>query len=878
MDVRCEKCQTEYELDEARLKPGGVTVKCTNCGHMFKIRKRSTTNVGAHPAVGGERPTTVAKAPTTAQRDVPPPPRPSDASFDEPTRAHESVGEDRQWLIRLENGEQKSCRELAMLQQWIVAGVVTRESLISRTGKTWKRIGDITELAQYFSIADEARSKRASQMTKPTPTPQGAQTMLGVGASAAGGTILPDDDIDQRTTGNFRARGKTQPPPVPPKTQTPVQGTPAAKLQATAQGTPAARPATAPPAPPAKLQAPAQGTPAADVALASTQLSTGPVRRPPTQPPPPPVPAKKEAERPKAPSVPEGNRATAAWATEGVAAAAAAAEDKGPQGPFGGKIKVQTEPGFAGRVRVEPGESTAFQRGGKVSFEDDEEVMPARKGSKAGWIMLVVLLLAGGGAAAAYFLVLKDKDKPQPQEASVPVDAAEVVAASPDADLPPPTFVDAPAAAVAGPLDLARAELAGDREGKLREALTAISSVKEPGADALRAYITGSIAQQLLDRAAVTADRSEADKLKKEAKTVITDALGPAQKAVQAASDDLTANLAMATVLRVQGKSARDIKKYTETAKAKATPETKRDVVLAEALVLVRDGKLDDAKALLAPLDANEDKMETSGDVRVRLRLALIAFAQNKPEVAKPLVDSVLALAPDHVAAKTLADRLQTTVATSDPLPPEDDPGAGSGSAKPPVTSSGTGSGGSTPVAVAGDSYDKLLAKANTLAERNCSQALELFAKALEQKPNGVEALTGMGYCHVDAKQFSAAYSKFRAALAISSRYEPALWGIAETYLQQGRKENAIEAVKAYIDVHGEAPKAKKALERLGPAGGSGGNAGGGSGTGGSTTPPDNGGGGGSAAPAPPPPAPAPAPTPTPTPTPAPEGAGSGSG
>jgi predicted Zn finger-like uncharacterized protein len=29
MDVRCEKCQTEYELDESRLKPGGVTVKCT---------------------------------------------------------------------------------------------------------------------------------------------------------------------------------------------------------------------------------------------------------------------------------------------------------------------------------------------------------------------------------------------------------------------------------------------------------------------------------------------------------------------------------------------------------------------------------------------------------------------------------------------------------------------------------------------------------------------------------------------------------------------------------------------------------------------------------------------------------------------------------
>jgi predicted Zn finger-like uncharacterized protein len=59
MDVRCEKCQTEYELDESRLKPGGVTVKCTNCGHMFKIRKRTPTNVGVNierARTGGSKP------------------------------------------------------------------------------------------------------------------------------------------------------------------------------------------------------------------------------------------------------------------------------------------------------------------------------------------------------------------------------------------------------------------------------------------------------------------------------------------------------------------------------------------------------------------------------------------------------------------------------------------------------------------------------------------------------------------------------------------------------------------------------------------------------------------------------------------------------
>jgi tetratricopeptide (TPR) repeat protein len=73
-----------------------------------------------------------------------------------------------------------------------------------------------------------------------------------------------------------------------------------------------------------------------------------------------------------------------------------------------------------------------------------------------------------------------------------------------------------------------------------------------------------------------------------------------------------------------------------------------------------------------------------------------------------------------------------------------------------------------------------------------------------------------MGYCHIDAKQYASAFSKFRAALAVSSRYEPALWGIAEAYMQQGRKEQALEAVKAYLETYPTAAKAQRALDRLG--------------------------------------------------------------
>src|SRR5207237_5803265 len=96
MDVRCEKCQTEYELDEARLKPGGVTVKCTNCGHMFKIRKRAITNVGAVPA-GQQRP----RAPSGPA--LPPAGLPrADSILANGDEGPTTI--ERQWLIRLENG------------------------------------------------------------------------------------------------------------------------------------------------------------------------------------------------------------------------------------------------------------------------------------------------------------------------------------------------------------------------------------------------------------------------------------------------------------------------------------------------------------------------------------------------------------------------------------------------------------------------------------------------------------------------------------------------------------------------------------------------------------------------------------------------------
>src|SRR5262249_22308080 len=120
MDVRCEKCHTEYELDDAKVTEAGVTVKCTSCGNLFKIKRKSTQPLPRPPEMPGD---------TGAM-----------------------------WLIRPPGGDNRRFRELTTLEQWIVERKVTRDTEISRTGETWKKLGDIAELSAFFAIVDQAQA------------------------------------------------------------------------------------------------------------------------------------------------------------------------------------------------------------------------------------------------------------------------------------------------------------------------------------------------------------------------------------------------------------------------------------------------------------------------------------------------------------------------------------------------------------------------------------------------------------------------------------------------------------------------------------------------------------------------------------------------
>ncbi len=180
MDVSCPQCKTEYEFEDARIPDDGLTVKCTQCAHVFRMKKRA-----------------------------PELPRPTEDS--QPGR---------EWRLRQASGNVFNFRRLTTLQKWIVERKVVKDDEISLTGDSWKRLGDIAELASFFQVVDDA-----------------------VRAEARASAPRPND-----------ATGYIPPPPPPPRIDTPPPESPIKpKLMDTLPG-PGFSPL--PPLPPSAAQGP----------------------------------------------------------------------------------------------------------------------------------------------------------------------------------------------------------------------------------------------------------------------------------------------------------------------------------------------------------------------------------------------------------------------------------------------------------------------------------------------------------------------------------------------------------------------------------------------------------------------------------------------
>ena len=107
MEVICDRCNAEYEFEEALVSTGGTTVKCTNCGHLFKVYRASPTS---------NRP-----------------------------RNHGHA-----WTIQYESGRKEQVSTLRDITHRMTAGQLGPADQISRTGRVFRKLGEIEELQHFF--------------------------------------------------------------------------------------------------------------------------------------------------------------------------------------------------------------------------------------------------------------------------------------------------------------------------------------------------------------------------------------------------------------------------------------------------------------------------------------------------------------------------------------------------------------------------------------------------------------------------------------------------------------------------------------------------------------------------------------------------------
>ncbi len=126
MDVTCDRCKAEYEFDEALLGERGTTVKCSACGHVFRVLPPSRDAVRSSLHLRYAR--------------------------DGSTRALSSLRE---------------------LQQRIRAGEVSLDDQLGREGFPFRALRDVPELKNFF-LAQPGRHEQSTvrpEGTYPRPDP-----------------------------------------------------------------------------------------------------------------------------------------------------------------------------------------------------------------------------------------------------------------------------------------------------------------------------------------------------------------------------------------------------------------------------------------------------------------------------------------------------------------------------------------------------------------------------------------------------------------------------------------------------------------------------------------------------------------------------------
>lgn len=727
MEVRCERCQTVYDCDEAVITEAGVTVQCTRCGSLFRVRRRSNQTLLHRPKAPGSdtlpwaggspfqlqsgqggQASTAPHAPQTTQALY--------ASHAPQAPAMTQIPEGTWLLRRAATGDLWHLPDLETLHQWIVEFRVLPEDEISQDAVQWQAVGALSAFAPLFSQAGAAsgQPRRATELYF--------------------GMSLKEEAARERPVAPAGSSGRAD--------DTPVVGT------SMGNGGSASR-----------RQGPSGG---GQSAAAVVEASGGGTPTPTT--------------------LPQVNRVTPVVPHPVV------------PGPGPGE-------GPRGRDGDEPTDQIVTQTGGVSS--PSGRVTGARRskatvqggGSRLQTFALVLTGVALLGAAGALWMVQREQG--------------------------PGSSGTEPGAAAC---QLGQRYFLLDSDDHLRLAeqqFTRAHNENERHLGALvgLAEVNALWATYLRDDARAIKEPGPANSLHKLAQIHLDDAHQFADDALRLGPQDAGAHRAMAAYLMASGAPADSIEPHLSAA---ARPRETAATSWIRGALLLRDGKTEEARRFLE--NANRlSRQETNKDlVRADVLLAQLALAAGQREEARAAVQRILEVNPQHVRARSMLETVTppTAAPTTGVTPPA--PIAVPAPAPPagPTGAAPTPAGG-TPterVPAGGDSkveprgYDTLVAQGRKLSERGHSrEAQKLFEKALEERPEGVEAHIGLAYCFLDSEHYSLAIDRFQHVLRLSPGHGDALIGLAETYKVRGDNDRALDYYRQYLKAFPSGSKAEMA-------------------------------------------------------------------
>ncbi|MBI5069211.1 MAG: zinc-ribbon domain-containing protein [Deltaproteobacteria bacterium] len=473
MEVRCERCRAQYVFSDDQVGEQGLTVRCSNCGHLFKVKKKAlvvTLPVNDEAGAAG------AVSAADAQRA---------AAVQAAAQAVKAESERSGWTLRQPSGQTYAFRDMTTLHRWIVERKAHREDEIARGTEPWRRLGAISELQSFFAVVEAA--ERASR----TPPAQPTAVQFPAAVFPGPGTPPPPSRTDQafpppppapRTEIAFPAQKAPAAPrtevafPAQPRTEVDfpaqkVPATPRTEVDFPAQKVPAT-PRTevdfpaqkAPATPRTELAFPAQRAPPpqrTDAAFPTQQAPSPhtaldfPAFQPPTA-----APATTEAGLPPPPSPAESPLAGLFTPEPMVPprddpfANAAPAGDTRPDlgypatveglppapAPAAAPLRATAawegeSPVVSSKPAPEPAWTSADQQTGGT-FIDKQPLRPAQKGRSFGPALAVAAIVIAVVGGAGWWFVLRDLPRPPPPAAAAPAPAAPAPAAPAPAPAP----------------------------------------------------------------------------------------------------------------------------------------------------------------------------------------------------------------------------------------------------------------------------------------------------------------------------------------------------------------------------------------------------------------------------------------------------------